>query len=128
MSKKNTELTHEQLSEALIKTKGFVLAAVKLLNHEYGVDVSHSVVRSRIKEWGMEYMIDDLRKSLVENCLSRTFHKAIQEGDNHCIFWVLQKYGHHVEFLGSKDSETESKKGWKEILNVLKGSFKSETA
>jgi hypothetical protein len=125
---KKYDLTYEQLSEALIKSKGFVLAAVKILNIEYGIDVSHSVVRARIKEWGMEHWIDELRKSLVESCLARTFHKAIQEGDNHCIFWVLQKYAHHVDFLGSKETESESKKGWKEILGVLKGSFKSETA
>jgi hypothetical protein len=120
MSRRNVDLTPEMLIEALEKNKGFILAAVKHIKSVYGISISYSTVKSRINEWGMEDWLNDIRTSLVEDCMRRTFHKGIEKGDNHCIFWVLEKYGHHIDFLSGKDTETESKKGWKELLQHVK--------
>src|ERR1044072_9793297 len=104
MGRKKTDLTPEMLSGALEESKGFVLAALKALRKEYELDISYSLIKSRSKEWGMEEWLEDLRKGLVEDCMNRVFYKGIQKLDNHCIFWVLEKYGHHVDFLGDRKS------------------------
>jgi len=123
----NPNFTCEQLIEALEKTRGFVLSAQKYLLKTYGIKASYHTMKTMIRDWGMEDWLDEIRKSLVEDCLNKTFAKGIQDGDNHCIFWVLEKYGHHADFLGGIDAETESKKGWKELLSHVKGSPKSNT-
>lgn len=122
----NTELTHEHLTEALMETKGFILSAQKYLKKKYGYRPDTGTIKKRIEEWGMHEWLEDIRKSLVEDCLQKTFHKGIAQGDNHCIFWVLEKYGHHVDFLGGKDTETESKKGWRELLAYVKRDIESD--
>lgn len=126
MSRRNSELTFEHLKEALEKERGFILSAKKYLKREFNIDVNYKTVKARIEEWGMQEFIDDLRKSLVEDCLHRTFDKGINKGDNHCIFWVLEKYSHHIDFLGGKDTETESKKGWKVLLEYVKATPEPE--
>lgn len=75
----------------------------------------------------MQDWLDEVRKSLVEDCLSKTFAKGVAQGDNNCLAWVLEKYGHHVDFLDGKDVETESKKGWKELLTHVKRPIESDT-
>lgn len=119
--------TCEQLIEALEKSRGFVLAAQKYLFKTYDIQASYNTMKSCIKMWDMQDWLDDIRKSLVEDCLSKTFHKGIANGDNHCIFWVLEKYGHHVDFLDGKETEQESKKGWRELLDHVKGTPESNT-
>src|SRR6187401_1265205 len=109
MARSIANFTCEQLIESLERTKGFVLSAQKYLRNTYGIDASYYTMRSKIKEWDMVDWVDEIRKGLVEECMAKTFYKAIQEGDNHCIFWVLDKYQHHVDFLDSKDTETESR-------------------
>lgn len=120
MSKRHQELKVEHLTEALEKNKGFILASKRYIKKTYGYDVSFATLKSRIMEWGLDEWLLDIRKELAEDCLNRAFHKGIAEGDNHCIFWVLDRYGHHVDFLDSRDTETESKKGWKELLTYVK--------
>jgi hypothetical protein len=126
MYQRNEELTFEHLVEALIESRGFVLGAKKYIKKKFSYDVGYAIIKSRINEWGMQEWLDDLRRSLVEDCMKKAFHKGISEGDNHCIFWVLEKYGHHVDFLDGKDSETESKKGWKVLLDYIKTAPESE--
>jgi len=121
--------TSEQLIEALEKTRGFILSAQKYLLKSYGIKASYHTIRTKIREWGFEDWIEELRKSLVEDCMSKAFHKAIQQGDNSCLFWVLEKYSHQIDFLKPKleDTETESKKGWKILLSHVKGTTESDT-
>ncbi len=119
--------TCEQLIEALEKNRGFVLAAQKYLLRTYGIKASYNTMKTMIRNWGMKDWLAEIRKSLVEDCLNKTFAKGIQEGDNHCIFWVLEKYAHHVDFLDAVDAEQESKKGWKEILLNVKRNTEPDT-
>lgn len=127
MTHRHPNLTYEHLVEALESTRGFILAAKKYIEKTWGYSVGYSTIKSRIIEWGMEDWLDDIRKSLVEDCLARTFHNGIKNGDNTCLSWVLKTYGHHVDFLGGIDTETESKKGWRELLEYVKGNTKSNT-
>jgi len=127
-AKLHKDLTFEHLSKALIETRGFVLAAKRYIKKEFGYDVDYSTIKNRISEWGMQEWLDDLRRSLVEDCMQKAFHKGIADGDNHCIFWALEKYDHHVDFLDGKDSETASKKGWKVLLEYVKTTPESETS
>lgn len=123
----NADFTAEQLIEALTKSRGFILAAKKYLLHTYGIKTGYSTIKTCIRDWNMQDWLDEVRKSLVEDCLNKTFAKGVADGDNHCIFWILDKYGHHIDFLGSKDGETESKKGWKELLHHAKGTTEPDT-
>ena len=118
----NSDFTCDQLIEALSKSRGFILAAKKYLMHTYGIKTGYSTIKTCIKNWGMDDWLDEVRKSLVEDCLNKTFAKGVAEGDNHCLMWVLEKYGHHIDFLDGKDTETESKKGWRELLEREKHS------
>ena len=115
------KMTVEQLIEALEANKGFILASQRYIKKKYGFEPNTHTVKKKIKEWGLTEWLYDIRTELVENCMQRAFHKGIAEGDNHCIFWTLEKYGHHVDFLDGKDTETESKKGWRELLEYVKG-------
>ncbi len=121
------KLTYDHLVEALTETRGFIYAAKKYIKRKFDYDVCYQTINSRIKEWEMQDWLDDQRKSLVEDCMQKAFHKGIADGDNHCLFWVMDKYGHHVNFLDGKDSETESKKGWKVLLDYIKNAPESET-
>jgi hypothetical protein len=121
------ELKCEQLIEALTKTRGFILAAKKYLSITYRIEIGCETIKKRIALWGMQDWLDELRKSLVEDCLQKTFSKGIAEGDNHCLMWVLDKFGHHTDFLDGKDTETQAKKGWKELLDYVKADIKSDT-
>lgn len=123
----NADFTPEQLIDALEKSRGFILAAKKYLLKVYGIKTGYSTIQSWIKHWDMQDWLDEIRKSLVEDCLNKTFAKGVAEGDNHCIFWILEKYGHHVDFLDGKDAETESKKGWRELLEQQKRFIESDT-
>lgn len=120
-------LTSEHLIEALEKSKGFILGAKKYIKQTFGYDVGYQTIKSRINDWGMQDWLDDIRKELTEDCLKKTYAKAIMEGDNHCIFWVLNKYGHHLDWLQSDETDTESKKGWKELLKHVKRTPLSDT-
>ncbi len=120
------ELTPELLIEALEENHGFVLSSIKWLQHEKNCKTSYKVVKNRIENWGMSDWLYDIRSSLAERCMKKVFHKGCAEGDNHCLFWVLHKYGHHVDFLDSADTQTESMKGWKELLDYVKATPESE--
>lgn len=124
----NADFTADQLIEALTKTRGFILAAKKYLQSEYGIKTSYMTIKNSIKRWDMQDWLDEIRTSLVEDCLSKTFAKGIAAGDNHCLMWALDKYGHHLDFLDGKDVETESKKGWKELLQIAKGTTEPDTS
>jgi len=121
------DLTPELLIEALEENQGFVLSSIKWLKAEKNWNTSYKKVKTRIADWGMEDWLYDLRSSLAERCMKRVFYKGCAEGDNHCLFWVLHKYGHHVDFLDSADTQTESMKGWKELLDYVKATPESET-
>jgi len=123
----NSDFTAEQLIEALSKSRGFILAAKKYLLSVYGIKTGYSTIKTCIRNWEMQDWLDEVRKSLVEDCLSKTFAKSVADGDNHCLMWVLAKYGHHVDFLDGKDIESESKKGWRELLDHVKRPTESNT-
>jgi hypothetical protein len=121
----NCKLTCEHIIDALDKNKGFVFAAKRYIKKTYGYDVGYNTIKKRIKEWGMEDWLYDMRKTLVEDCLQKTFAKSIADGDNSSIMWVLDRYGHHLDFLDSADTDTQSKKGWKELLDYIKADTQS---
>ena len=123
----NSDFTAEQLIEALTKSRGFILSAKKYLQSVFGIKTSYSTIKNWIIHWGMQEWLDEIRKSLVEDCLNKTFAKGVADGDNHCIFWILEKYGHHIDFLDGKDEESESKKGWRELLEHAKQPAESNT-
>jgi len=123
----NSDFTADQLIEALTHSRGFILSAKKYLLKVYGITTGYSTIKTCIKNWEMGDWLDEIRKSLVEDCLNKTFAKGVADGDNHCIFWILEKYGHHVDFLDGKDTETESKKGWRELLDYQKRPPESDT-
>lgn len=122
-----TELTFEALAEALIESSAFISQTRKILLKKHNIDVGRDLILNRIKEWEMGEFVDDIRRGLVETTLSRTFQKAIQEGDNTCMFWVLNKYGHHADFLSSAETDTESKRGWRVLLEHVKATIEPET-
>ena len=124
----NADFTAEQLIEALQVSRGFILAAKKYLLKTYDIKTGYSTIKTCIKQWGMEEWLDEIRQSLVEDCLAKTFAKAIAQGDNHCIFWVLDKYAHHIDFIDGRETEQESKKGWRELLDYVKRPLEPETA
>jgi len=113
-------LTSEMLIEALEKSQGFIHHAREYIFQKTGYRPSRHIIKSRIKEWGMEDYLYDMRTSLVETCKRKAFHKAVADGDNTCLFWILNRYGHHLDFLDGIDSETESKRGWKTLLEHVK--------
>ncbi len=114
------DLSPELLIEALEKSQGFINHARKYIFQKTGHTPSRSTIKSRIKQWGMEEFVEDIRVSLVETCKRKAFYKAVEDGDNHCLFWVINRYGHHVDFLDAIDAETESKRGWKTLLEHVK--------
>lgn len=123
----NADFSAEQLIEALEASRGFILAAKKYLKKTYDIDTNYSTIKNWIRVWDMHEWLDEIRQKLVEDCLNKTFAKAIAEGDNQCIFWVLGKYSQHIDFLDGKDDEQESKKGWKELLEHVKRPTESDT-
>lgn len=113
-------LTPEDLIEALQKSQGFIHHTCEYLYQKTGHKPSRHTIKARIKEWGMEEFLEDIRLNLVESCKRKAFYKAAADGDNHCLFWILNRYGHHLDFLDAADAETESKRGWKTLLEHVK--------
>lgn len=120
-------LTAELLIEALEENKGFILAAARYLQKNHGLKVDSGYIKKMCEEWGMNDWLLSIRKGLAEECMRKTMQKGIVEGDNQCLFWVLNKYGHHVDYLDSRDENSEAKQGWQEILAYVKGPPKSDT-
>ncbi len=117
-------LTVEPLIEALEHSRGFIGATQKYIKKRWNFEVPLSTIRNKIREMNCEEWLTDIRKGLAEDCLRKTILKGVQDGDTSCLFWVLNRYGHHVDFLDTQDSETESKKGWKDILDHVKATSK----
>lgn len=116
----NPQITVELLTEVLAETNGMLNTATKILKEKHAIGVSSKTLVKYIDLWGMQEWIEDMRSSIVEDCFNKTYMKGLVEGDNQCLFWVLDRYGHHLKFLERNDVQTESRKGWKEILERVK--------
>lgn len=103
-------ITAEQLIEALTYSRGLISPARFYLIEKYKFTLDRGTMQKRIKEWGMEDWISDLQKDLVEDCLSRRFMKALEDGDSAANAWVVAKYGHHASFLKMKEDEDPEQK------------------
>ena len=119
--RRHPHLEFEHVRDALIEAKGFIYEAIRIIKKRHGYDVAHQTIRDRIKEWDLEDWLNDLRKTLTEDCLRRAYAQGIAEGDKHCIFWVLNKWGHLLDWLPEKEEENVSKKGWETLLDYAKG-------
>lgn len=122
-----SKISHEHLCEALEQSRGFYHAAKRYIKTKWGYGVDSETIKKRVKEWGMEDWLADIRKGVVEQCLDKTYAKAIENGDNACMFWVLERYGHHIDYLEQKKEVTDSEKGWKVILSNVKADIESNT-
>ena len=118
----NPKFDVNHLIEALQETRGFVLAAQKYISKKWGYKISKDAIKTAIRDNGMEEWLDDIRKSLVEDCMTKTFAKAIKEGDNACMFWVLGKYKQHIDFLeaSENDKPPQAPGTITEFMNLLK--------
>lgn len=123
----SADFSAEELIEALEQCQGFIETARKLLEKKKGGKISTHKIKNRIELWGMKEWLAELRKELVAKCMRKAFHKAAVEGDNTCMFWAINKYGHHVDFLEGVDSNTESQRGWKVLLDYVKGTPQRKT-
>lgn len=113
-------VTAEDIAEALHQSKGFLFNALDIIKKNTGHQMTVNTLKNRIRDWGLEEYLYDIRTHLVESCKKTLIYKAIKEKDNMCLFWILKRYGHHVDFINSVDSETESKRGWKALLEHVK--------
>jgi len=73
------------------------------MKKKWGYDIGTKTIKSKIQMEGLDEWLDDIRKSLVEDCMKKTFLKGIQDGDNHCLFWVLNHYKQHIDFLEPRE-------------------------
>lgn len=93
------ELTFELLCESLDVNFGILNSTRNYLLTVHKVDVSVSTIRSKIKLWGMEEYLVECRIRGVEEALYKRFSQGIKDGDNTALTWILNKYGHHADFL-----------------------------
>lgn len=120
-----SDLTAEMLIEAIQHSMGFISQVQQYLSKQFDVIVSYQTIKSRIEDWGMEDILTEQRVIITEKALKKSYQKSIEEGDNTCIGWVLNKWGHHVDWLPEAKPEVESEKGWKNILKIAKNALKS---
>jgi len=117
----HNDISFEMLVEALEHSQGFFCHAQSFLKKKYNHDISHATMKHRVKMFDLTDWVEDLRRKNVEIALKKTYKKALEDGDNQCLQWILNRWMHHVDYLEEKTTtEPESKKGWKEILEVLK--------
>jgi hypothetical protein len=97
--------TEEQLIEALQECYGIISSACKYLKEKYGMRVHRDWIKSRIVLWGMEEQLVFWRTDGVEDAFHRMFSNAIKDGNSTAIAWILQRYGHYVEFLQPQEDK-----------------------
>ncbi|CAB4166311.1 hypothetical protein UFOVP844_22 [uncultured Caudovirales phage] len=119
-------LSVDKLVEALMQSQGFLSAAQSYIAKKWQYHFSLPTLRKSIERYNLTEYVNEMRSKIVEDCYRKTYQKAVVEGDNTCLQYYLENYGHHVDFLGSKDTETTMKGNVKEILATIK-SFQSET-
>lgn len=118
------KLTCEMLVDAFIESNGLIHKAKKLLQRDHNIQVSVAEIKRAVTAWGMEDFLQEIRSGMVESCFDTTYNKALG-GDNQSLFYIQEKFGHHLDFLPEKESsDTDSHKGWKEILENIKRPFK----
>jgi hypothetical protein len=120
-------LTQDHLCEALYECKGFLHASKKYIKEKWGYSVDTETMKRRIELLGLQGWLDDIRKDLVEQCFRKTYAKAVEDGDKQCMFWILDKYGHYVNFLEPMKEKADSEKGWKVILQRVKQNIEPDT-
>lgn len=122
------QLTEEILVESLVENNGMYHATVRSIRQKHDIPITMDHLKRHITLWGMEDFVHEIRAGMVENCFSKTYEKGVQKGDNQCLFYVMDKFGHHLEFLPEREIETESNKGWQNILGIIKDSSEPEAA
>ena len=120
----------EHLIEALEKTRGLINSAQRYMKNKWGYTISIEAIHTQIKKEDMQDWLNDIRKLLVEDCMSKTMYKAIQGGDNTCLMWVLDRYKHHIDFLAEKKEDaTDKEKGdIVEFMNEQKRADRGDSA
>jgi len=119
----NFDLYH--LIEALSKCHGLVLTSSKYIEKKWGYKISPNTIRTVMKNEGMDDFLDDIRKGSVELCLRKTFDKGIADGDNHCLFYILNQYKQHLDFLEpAKEGVSEAAGEISEYVRYLRGKGK----
>jgi len=116
-----SELSSEMLIEALMQNQGFLQATQSYIAKKWQLHFTTVTLKKCIIRFGLTEYVNELRTKVVEDCYRKTYVKAVQDGDNTALQFYLDKYGHHVDFLGSKDDETKMKGNVKEILESIKG-------
>lgn len=102
------DLFPEQLIEAMEASHGIIGSATKYIQSTWGCKISYSALKKQLEEWQMSDWIVELRKSAVEKCINKTLSKGIDEGDNACLFKMIDKYGSCAEFLSDNNSINNS--------------------
>ena len=121
MAREAKDLTFDEIRDAVVAAHGIYGSACKYVQSMYGICIQRKELVKYIQDWGLEEYIDSIRKQAVEGALHRTIAKGIEEGDNAALFWFLNKYGHHADFLAPQGGEEgESKDGWKQILQAVR--------
>jgi len=96
--------TAEELIEALEACHGITGSAVQYLREKYHIAVGREYISSRIKAWGMEDFLKECRVKGIERGLTKMLSKALDDGNEKALMWMLEKYGHHCDFLSAKES------------------------
>jgi len=108
----------EHLMEALERCRCFVAQSQKYIKAKWGYYMSTQTINRLIREEGIDEWVNDVRRELVEDSMTKVFKKAIHDGDNQCLMWVLNKYKHHIDFLEPKE-ENQPKHDVGEIANFM---------
>ena len=108
----------DHLIEALDKCRCFTAQAQRYIKAKWGYYMHTATISRLIREEGIEEWVNDVRRELVEDSMTKVFRKAIQDGDNQCLMWIMNKYKQHVDFLEAKeDNQPQHDVG--EIANFM---------
>lgn len=96
--------------DAIRRTRGILVDACELLN----------VPRHLLNEWIVEdpaltYLCNDLRESVVDKAEQKIYSKAIDEGNDRCLVFLLSSLGKNRGW-GKEASEDSKKEGVTESL------------
>lgn len=97
--------TAEELIEALEDSHGIIASAATYLKEKYGYKVHRDWIKSRISWWGMEEQLIRWRTDGVEKAFARRLSNALKDGNEFSIGWMLDRYGHYVDFLQPKEEK-----------------------
>lgn len=118
------DVSHEQVQEALEVTHGLIQPACQYIFKTWGIKIAPSTIEHRIKLWGMEDYVYDLRRRVLEKVLNRRIENAIR-GDNFAAQWLLEKFGHHVNWLKPREEMANKDQGT--VIAVIDHMSKSDS-